>query len=425
MRKEFTTAVCAAWLSLGLASPGIAAEPSPLFEATDAAERLLGSDGEDAQMRSYLPFTRTIGASSEVVGTLEVSTERAGVPPAAMLEVFRAFATAIDLNRDLRNGDRFYIRYERSFTAAGNAIGIGRVLWAELRTAAKGTVAAHRFRTHDGTTQFWLTSGQAAAPPFIRLPVDVMRVSSGFGLRADPLDQPVGQRVAMGPLSDPVAAERPAEIAAPAAPAISPVTGGSRAPRDFFDTSRELDPARLKRLLAAREAQARAAEPPPVDNPSEKAPEQAKVAPPAAPRLMFMHEGLDLVASIGTPVYAASDGVVVGAGPNGGYGNWIRLDHSGRLTTVYGHLSRLAPGIDIGVPVMRGELIGFVGNTGRSTGAHLHFELLSDGRPVNPLNHPRLQRDQLRGADLERFRKQVTAAMREREYEAMPLLAAN
>ena len=67
---------------------------------------------------------------------------------------------------------------------------------------------------------------------------------------------------------------------------------------------------------------------------------------------------------------------------------------------------------------MRGELIAFVGTTGRSTGAHLHFELLNDGKPVNPITHPELRAAQLHGLDLERFRKQVARSLEERDREA-------
>ena len=86
-------------------------------------------------------------------------------------------------------GDRFYVRYSR-LHPEGAPIGVGHVLWAELRTAAKGTVAIHRFRTRDKMERFWMANGQAATPPPMRLPLESSPISSGFGLRADPFDQP-------------------------------------------------------------------------------------------------------------------------------------------------------------------------------------------------------------------------------------------
>src|SRR4029078_11353200 len=131
-----------------------------------------------------------------------------------------------------------------------------------------------------------------------------------------------------------------------------------------------------------------------------------------------MREGLDLLANTGTPVYAAGDGVVMGLGPNGGYGNFIKLVHGDKLTTVYGPLSGFAPGLQAGQPVARGELIGFVGSTGRSTGAHLHFEIQNTGRPINPAAAPSMRCPQLTGADLAAFKKQVAASLAERERES-------
>ena len=65
----------------------------------------------------------------------------------------------------MRAGDRFYVRYEHGFTAAGNAIGVGRVMWAELRTKAKGTIAIYRFRTHDKVERFYSPTARSATPP--------------------------------------------------------------------------------------------------------------------------------------------------------------------------------------------------------------------------------------------------------------------
>jgi murein DD-endopeptidase MepM/ murein hydrolase activator NlpD len=108
--------------------------------------------------------------------------------------------------------------------------------------------------------------------------------------------------------------------------------------------------------------------------------------------------------------------VVSEAKPNGGYGNYIRIEHADGIATAYGHLSRFAPGLKPGAKVSRGELVGFSGNTGRSTGPHLHFEVLADGKPVDPLTHAAIAR--LAGIDLEQFARQVTARERERDSEA-------
>src|SRR5258708_38434391 len=174
------------------------------FAATPEEERVLGSDCDDAQLQSYLPFTRSIGTSGIVKGSLAESTAAAGVPPAAMLEALDAFATAIDLERDLRDGDRFYVRYERTFTIDGNPMGVGRVLWAELKTQAKGTLAIHRFRvTKTDAEAFWFANGQGTQAAAIQMPLKSISASSGFGLRADPFDQPWARTVPMGPVVGP------------------------------------------------------------------------------------------------------------------------------------------------------------------------------------------------------------------------------
>jgi murein DD-endopeptidase MepM/ murein hydrolase activator NlpD len=96
-----------------------------------------------------------------------------------------------------------------------------------------------------------------------------------------------------------------------------------------------------------------------------------------------MHTGVDIGASSGTPIKAADGGVVVMAGPNGGYGNWTLIDHGGGLATGYGHQSSI--GVSRGQRVSRGEVIGRVGSTGASTGPHLHWEVRVNGNPVDPM----------------------------------------
>lgn len=99
------------------------------------------------------------------------------------------------------------------------------------------------------------------------------------------------------------------------------------------------------------------------------------------------HAGVDLAALSGTPVAATSAGVVTGAGWAGGYGELVSIDHGHGIETRYGHMSRL--NVSAGQRVRPGDVIGFVGSTGRSTGPHLHYEVRVDGRPVNPLSAER------------------------------------
>ena len=95
-----------------------------------------------------------------------------------------------------------------------------------------------------------------------------------------------------------------------------------------------------------------------------------------------MHAGIDFAAGYGSPIYATSDALVSFAGWRGGHGNFVRLDAGGGLGTGYGHMSRIA--VSPGMRVRRGQVIGYVGSTGLSTGAHLHYEMYRNGVPVNP-----------------------------------------
>lgn len=97
-----------------------------------------------------------------------------------------------------------------------------------------------------------------------------------------------------------------------------------------------------------------------------------------------MHKGIDFGAAVGTPIYAAGDGVIEDAGHKGGYGNYVRVKHSANYETAYGHASRIAKGIHSGVHVKQGQVIAYVGSTGFSTGPHLHYEILINGTQVNP-----------------------------------------
>ncbi|SFP34672.1 M23 family metallopeptidase [Sphingomonas rubra] len=96
-----------------------------------------------------------------------------------------------------------------------------------------------------------------------------------------------------------------------------------------------------------------------------------------------MHAGVDIRGPIGTPIYATADGIVAHADRQGGYGNLIEINHGKGIATRYGHLSKIL--VADGGRVTRGQLIGLMGSTGRSTGSHLHYEVRIDGHAVNPL----------------------------------------
>jgi len=359
--------LAAFFMAMGAIAPARA--QSEQSEATGAEQRLLGSADEEAHAEALLPFSRTYGVSGRVTGSLADSAHRVGVPRAALLAAMRAWDGAVDVPTP-QDGDRFYVSWQQAFTVAGDPIGIGRVQWMELRSASGNTAAIHRFRPHEGAEEFFLTTGQAAKPPALALPVAQVMVSSPFGLRGNPF----ASGEAVGPV--------------PRALAMPHTTLG------HYHSARA---SQIAAMVASHQMHH----------------QYAGFGPRLFPARAFMHEGVDLAVPIGTPVYAASDGTIEKVGPYAGYGNYLRIEHGDGLATAYGHLSRFAPGIKPGVHVAQGQLVAFSGNSGRSTGPHLHFEVLTDGKPVDPLAHAKIAR--LAGVDLVRFDRLVT--MREHERD--------
>ena len=113
---------------------------------------------------------------------------------------------------------------------------------------------------------------------------------------------------------------------------------------------------------------------------------------------------------------AAGDGVVVEARRWGGYGNWVRIRHSGGFETGYAHLSRFGKGIKAGARISQGQVVAYVGSTGASTGPHLHYEIWQNGKRVNPIGAKVPQGTVLAGGELAAFRAQkarIDALVRE------------
>jgi murein DD-endopeptidase MepM/ murein hydrolase activator NlpD len=120
-----------------------------------------------------------------------------------------------------------------------------------------------------------------------------------------------------------------------------------------------------------------------------------------------MHRGVDFAAGAGTPVRAAGDGVVAAAGKAGSYGNYVRIQHKSKYSTAYAHLQSFAKGVSKGTRVRQGQVIGYVGSTGRATGPHLHYEVLIGDRQVNPRGVRLPAGEALAGADLTAFKARV------------------
>ncbi|MBI1205887.1 MAG: peptidoglycan DD-metalloendopeptidase family protein [Azospirillum sp.] len=125
-----------------------------------------------------------------------------------------------------------------------------------------------------------------------------------------------------------------------------------------------------------------------------------------------MHQGVDFGAPSGTPIYAAGAGMIEEARRRNGYGNYLRIRHNTEIATAYAHLSRFGSGARRGARVDQGDLIGYVGATGRATGPHLHYEVLRAGRQVNPLSVDTPVGRRLKGRELNEFQQAVASADR-------------
>ena len=138
-----------------------------------------------------------------------------------------------------------------------------------------------------------------------------------------------------------------------------------------------------------------------------------------------MHTGVDLASKTGTPIYASGDGVVEKAQWVSGYGKYVQLKHVNGFETAYGHMSRIADGMKPGAKVRQGQIIGYVGSTGNSTGPHLHFEIKVNGRFVDPLS-VKLPRDKSLAAQYDASFSQTIEQIRDLMHrDAAPMTVAS
>lgn len=247
-------------------------------------------------------------ACGEMKGSFYESVADVGGTPAVISQAAQLFAHKIDFSRDIKEGDRFCLVFDRKVTESGRTVEAGDLEYAEVKGQK---FYAFERSGDDGKPQFFDELGKNIKGFLLRTPVDGARITSTFGQRKHP------------------------------------VLGYTRA-----------------------------------------------------------HKGVDFGAGTGTPILAAGDGVVLEARRWSGYGNWLRIRHSGQWDTGYGHISRYASGIRPGVHVRQGQVVAYVGATGLATGPHLHYEVWLNGQRVNPIGAKVPQGTILAGAELSRFKAQ-------------------
>jgi murein DD-endopeptidase MepM/ murein hydrolase activator NlpD len=274
------------------------------------------------------PLSVEVALAAGSIGSSFFEAARdAAVPLDALTQVIKSFSYDIDFQREIQPGARFEIVYERHEDENGRLVRSGKVLYAAL--VQNGTTKEiYRFEPSDGAADFFNAKGESVRKELLRTPLDVVRVTSKFGMRKHP------------------------------------ILGYSR-----------------------------------------------------------MHKGVDFAAGTGTPIFAAGNGVIARIEKQRGYGNYILIRHNSKYSTAYAHMSRFAKGLKKGSKVNQGDVIGYVGSTGMSTGPHLHYEVLVDGKHVNPMDI-KLAGRKLEGKELERFEAAKSDIGKLRRWLAEQILIA-
>lgn len=263
-----------------------------LHAVTADGERLAIAREGDRLVASSGPAPTEIRwkmATGEIQSSLFAAADAASLPDFVTLQLADVFGGDIDFYQDLRRGDRFTVVYEMRYVD-GEAISAGRIIAAEFENRGR-MIRAFLWRSDDGTENYYGEDGAPLKKAFLRSPMELSRVTSGFTL------------------------------------------------------------ARFHPIMQTWRA----------------------------------HKGVDYAAPEGTAVRATGDAKVAFAGTQNGYGNVIELQHRGAFSTLYAHLSRIAPQVKQGARVMQGDVIGYVGQTGWATGPHLHYEFRVSGEQANPL----------------------------------------
>jgi murein DD-endopeptidase MepM/ murein hydrolase activator NlpD len=214
---------------------------------------------------------------------------KAGVPLKNLLEIINTYSYQIDFQRELREGDKFTVLFEKFISEDSKTAYFGKTLFSSLNLRGS-KYNMYRFKLTDGTEDFFDENYSSVKRSLIKTPVMAARITSKFGTRKHP------------------------------------ISGFTK-----------------------------------------------------------MHQGVDFAAPAGTPIYAAGNGIVAEIGRKGAYGKYIKIRHGNDLHTAYGHARSFAKGLIKGAKVKQGQIIAYVGATGRTTGPHLHYEVMVKGKKINPL----------------------------------------
>ncbi len=241
----------------------------------------------------------------------------AGIPQVVMNDIVKAFSYDVDFQREIHPGDSIEVLMDRKTASDGRVGAGGNVRYAALTLRGKKH-EIYRFQSNAGGDYAWYDAkGNSIKKSLIRTPLDVARITSGFGMRTHP------------------------------------IMGYNK-----------------------------------------------------------MHKGVDFGAPTGTPIMAAGDGTVDFKGWKGGYGNFVVIKHNATYETAYAHMSRFG-NISVGNRVKQGQIIGYVGSTGNSTGAHLHYEVRQNGDQVNPVAKQFNLASGLSGKQLAAFKTAQQSSMNE------------
>ncbi|MDH6283854.1 M23 family metallopeptidase [Prescottella agglutinans] len=251
------------------------------------------------------------------------------------------------------------VRGHRSLKAAAVAVATGALLAGSVQIGAATASAAPLHLPDGGNVQLQLPAGQFL--PGINVPALSDTAQQAWTPPSAGQWTPAPKLLAPAPAPAPQAAPMPLPLPAPE-PAPAPVPAPEAAPV----------PAPM---------------PAPVIAPPPRAlyvqPVSGVLTSTYGPRWGTHHNGIDIGANLGTPIFSAADGVVINAGPASGFGQWVRVQHDDGSITVYGHVDTFT--VDVGDRVVAGQQIATVGNRGQSTGPHLHFETWDpDGSQVDP-----------------------------------------